>query len=144
MGAAAAAQQGSTSVGPRGTNRIDNVSIFYNYNPAVAPVTQPSDHQSCRPLETSFSELAVADKRRRSNWSAARPFSTAVANRAPYSSYTAQNFIRYVKFDNLGGTAHNVNGNLLGVDTGASVHRMVATFTVTPLKVQIHHQLLNC
>jgi hypothetical protein len=43
------------------------------------------------------------------------------AKPAPYSSWTNQNFSRFVKFDNLGSSnSHNVHGNLLALDTGAT------------------------
>src|SRR6185436_15704052 len=100
--------------GTGGTNRIDNVTIFHNYNPAVAPVTQP-DPTPVSPI-TGDVVFGIGSGRKETTLEMVR--GTAVLNGGakptPYSKWTAQNFIRYVKFDNLG-SAHNVNGNLLGV-----------------------------
>jgi hypothetical protein len=47
------------------------------------------------------------------------------------SPWTATPFIESVQFDNLGGTRHNVNGNLLGVDFGSAAGGQIYSFGTT-------------
>ena len=114
-----AAQQGS-SAAAGGTNRIDNVSIFYNYDPAQAPVVNPI----APPVLPVTGDVVFGIGSGRQTTTLELVRGTATLNGgskpAPYSPWTAQNFIKFVKFDNLGGASHNVHGNLLGVDTGTA------------------------
>lgn len=113
-----AAQDGNTFANI-GVNRVDNVSIYSAYDPTMAPIPQPP------PLpvlpEAGDIVIGLGSGRQKVTLELVRGEVPSPASKpATYSPWTAQNFIRFVKFDNLGGTAHNVHGNLLGVDPGSS------------------------
>jgi PEP-CTERM motif len=114
-----AAQMGSTPAAA-GTDRVDNVRIMYNYDPGQPPVTPP-DPTPVSPI-TADVVFGIGSGRKETTMELVR--GTAVLNGGtkptPYSKWTAQNFVRFVKFDNVGGALHNVNGNLLALDPGGS------------------------
>jgi hypothetical protein len=115
---AVAAQMGQTYSNTTGTDRVDNVTIYYNYDPTQSPVPQPDPP----PVLPATGDVVFGIGSGRKETTLELVQGSAVLNGgskpAPYSSWTAQNFIRFVKFDNLG-SQHNVHGNLLGVDPGA-------------------------
>ncbi len=117
---AVAAQQGSTFSGSGGTDRIDNVSVYYNFDPTQSPVPQPP----ATPVLPAAGDVVFGLGGGRQNTTLEMVRGSAVLNGgskpAPYSSWTAQNFSRYVRFDNSGSNPHNVHGNLLALDTGST------------------------
>lgn len=125
-----AAQLGQTfnNVGANsGTNRIDNVGIFYNFNPSVATTSEPSimiKQPFAAPVLPITGDVVIGLGSGRTSTTLELVRGTVTpggATRpAPLSPWTTQNFTRFVKFDNLGGAAHNVHGNLLAVDPGSS------------------------
>jgi hypothetical protein len=121
-----AAQMGSTAAGT-GTDRVDNVGIFYNFNPSVATTSEPSimiKQPFAAPVLPITGDVVIGLGSGRSTTTLELVRGTltpgGATRPAPLSPWTTQNFTRFVKFDNLGGTAHNVHGNLLAVDPGGS------------------------
>jgi hypothetical protein len=130
-----AAQQGSTPAAT-GTSRVDNVTVFANFNPAVSatvggnpdtygigvPLIVPQAPAS--PVLPQAGDIVVGLGSGRQKTTLELVRGTVTLNGgtkpAPYSSWTAQNFSRFVRFDNLNGTGHNVHGNMLALDTGAT------------------------
>jgi hypothetical protein len=115
-----AAQQGSTAAAT-GTDRVDNVTIMSSYDATQSPVIQPV----APPVLPATGDIVVGLGSGRQKTTLELVRGSAVLNGgakpAPYSSWTNQNFSRFVKFDNLGGSnSHNVHGNLLALDTGAT------------------------
>jgi hypothetical protein len=124
-----AAALGSTFAST-GTDRIDNAGLFYNFDP-----TQPNTTSSFFPtykIKQPFAAPVLPATGDVVFGTGSSRTSTAIelvrgsivpngaAKPAPLSAWTTQNYTKYMKFDNLNSTAHNVHGNLLGVDAGVS------------------------
>lgn len=113
-----AAQQGS-SFANTGTSRVDNFMIYNNFDPTQSPIEQPA----ATPVLPQAGDIVIGLGSGRQNTTLELVRGTipgSASKPAPYSPWNSQNFIRFVKFDNLGSTAHNVAGNLIGVDPGGS------------------------
>ena len=107
------------TVAVAGTDRLDNVGIYSNFNinqpPVVPPPTPPVA------LQANDVVLGVNNATPKATLGFARGSATANGGSARYFLGLAEYaFIQYVAFDNAGGTAHNVSGNLLGVDSGTT------------------------
>jgi hypothetical protein len=126
------AAAGST-FGPGGTDRIDNVTIYDNFDPsptAVPPVLQPP----ATPALPSPNDivLGIGGARPKTTLDLVKGQATPTMNGGPqqtppgtpnatsYSPWQSTGFIRYVKFDNSNNTLHYASGNLLGVDPGTT------------------------
>ncbi len=111
---------GASTVPLTGTDRVDNVGIYANFNinqsPIVPPVTPPVA------LQANDVVIGVNNGTPKATLGLARGSAVANGGSAPgtFSGWQSNAFIQYVAFDNKGGTAHNVNGNLLGVDSGST------------------------
>jgi hypothetical protein len=103
-----------------GTGRIDNVGVYSNFDinqpPIVAPPTPP-----VLPIANDV-VIGVNNSSAKATIGLARGTATANGGSAPgtFSGWQSNSFVQYLAFDNLGGTAHNVHGNLLGVDSGTT------------------------
>jgi hypothetical protein len=122
-----AAQLGSTFAAT-GTDRVDNVGIFYNFDTNQPNTTATTGLKIKQPFASPVLPIAgdvvvgLGSGRTSTTLELVRGTVTpgGATRPAPLSPWTTQNFTKLVKFDNLGGTAHNVHGNLLAVDAGAS------------------------
>lgn len=98
------------TVGTGGTSRVDNVTVVNNFVPPEPP-PPPPDPEFPMAGDVVFGQSS----------SAATTLQLVSGNLVPNGgSYTpgpwsTTSSIQAVKFDNYGGVAHNVNGNLLGV-----------------------------
>jgi PEP-CTERM motif len=120
------------TVGTAGSGRIDNVGIYSNFDitqpPIIGPTTPPVLPQANDVV------LGVSNASAKLTIGLLRGPATANggASTATFSGWQSNAFIQYVSYDNLGGSAHNVHGNLLGVDSGsASTNQTTGVTTVT-------------
>ena len=113
---------GGSTVGTGGTNRLDNVRVYSNFDATQSPVPQPI----APPVSLQGGDLVLAfsSNRAKGNFDLVRGASVANggAEPAPLAPWQSMTFIQRVQFDNLGGTKHNVQGNLLGMDAGAQCY----------------------
>jgi hypothetical protein len=113
------AARGDT-VATTGTDRVDNVTIYSSYDPTMAPVPQPF----AAPVAPQAGDIVFGFGGDRVTTTLDLVRGSAVLNGgskpAPLSPWQTVPFVQRVKFDNLGGTAHNVQGNMLGLYAGSS------------------------
>jgi hypothetical protein len=95
-----------------GTNRVDNFSLVRDFlPPEVLPPELPIAGDLVMGLGLTTAAVTVE---------IVRGTATQDGGEQIGSPWTSNAFIRSVEFDNLGGTLHNVAGNLLGVDEGTT------------------------
>ncbi len=111
---------GASTVPLTGTDRIDNVGVYANFNINQPPIVPPPTPLVA--LQANDVVLGVNNGSAKATLGLTRGPATANGGAAAstFSGWQSNAFIQYVAFDNLGGTAHNVNGNLLGVDSGST------------------------
>ena len=102
------------TVASTGTSRVDTVTIYNNFEfEPPAPPELPVAGDIVLGLSTASVGTTVELVR-------GPAAASAGAKIGGTSAWTSRNFIQGVKFDNFGGNPHNVNGNLLGLNTGAA------------------------
>ncbi len=108
------------TVATAGTDRIDNFSIFKNFDKTQSPIIQPP----AAPVAPAGNDVIVGYDGNRGNDTLDLVRGSAVTNGgvkpAAYGPWQNVPFVgSSLAFDNTGGTAHNAHGNLLGTDTGS-------------------------
>ncbi|HEX4414318.1 MAG TPA: PEP-CTERM sorting domain-containing protein [Lacipirellulaceae bacterium] len=109
------------TVATAGTDRIDNFSIYKNFDKTQSPIIQPP----AAPVLPQGNDVVVGYDGNRGNATLDLVRGTATTNGgskpATYAPWQNTPFVgSSMAFDNLGGTAHNVHGNLLSTDFGGS------------------------
>jgi hypothetical protein len=100
------------TIGTGGASRIDNVGFYEDFDfTGAGPPELPATGDIVFALSTSSSASTLELVRENESMDGGMKVGTS-------SPWTSQNFIHGVKFDNFGGTRHNVNGNLLAYDKG--------------------------
>jgi hypothetical protein len=114
------AAAGST-FGAGGTDRIDNVTIYKNYDETMSPVPQPI--MPALPAANDI-VLGFGGARPKTTLDLVKGQATPTPSGGPtptaFSPWLSTGFIGYPKFDNTSGTLHNAQGNLLAVDSGTT------------------------
>ena len=105
-----ASANGVGTVPAGGTSRVDDVTIFNNFDPTQAPVQQPPT-PSVLPQAGDIA-FGLGSNRGKVTIGLLRGPASAAggvsAGGATFSPWQSTPFVTNVRFDNLGGTAHNI------------------------------------
>ncbi len=99
-------------VGTGGTSRVDNFTLYENFNGSLITTPQTAPTPSA-PLAGDV-VLGMGGERANTTIELVRNGSKPT----PYGPWQSPAFVQSVRFDNLNGTTHNVHGNLVGIDFG--------------------------